>query len=141
MAKKSPIIIVEDDEEDRNLFQEIFTELGFKNQLKFFSKASEALSFLETATEKAFLILSDINLPEMDGIAFKKAINDNEALRKKAVPFIFYSGSDNKYAVRKAFFDMIVQGYFVKESNYDKMRSTIKTIVDYWSVSKHPDAD
>ncbi len=62
-------------------------------------------------------------------------------MRTKAVPFIFYTGNDDKYAIRKAFFDMMVQGYFVKESNYDKMRSTIKTIVDYWSVSKHPNAE
>jgi CheY-like chemotaxis protein len=97
----------------------------------FFSTALEALSYLEKATQKCFLILCDINLPGMDGIAFKKAINDKELLRKKAVPFIFYTGSHEKYAINKAFFDSMVQGYFVKESNYGNGKSTIKTIVDY----------
>lgn len=141
MAKKSAIVIVEDDEDDKILFKDIFTELGFKNQLKFFLTASEALSYLESTEQKSFLILCDINLPGTDGIAFKKAINDNEALRNKAIPFIFYTGSADKYSIRKAFFEATVQGYFVKEQSYAKVKSNIKTIVDYWSASKHPDAD
>ncbi|MFN2440604.1 MAG: response regulator [Chitinophagaceae bacterium] len=112
MAKKSPIVILEDDDEDRSLFQEIFTQLGFENQLRFFSEASEALSYLEKTNEKTFLILSDMSLLGMTGIEVKKAINDNETLRKKAIPFIFYTSSSDKYTVSKAYFDMMVQGYF-----------------------------
>jgi CheY-like chemotaxis protein len=140
MAKTSPVILIEHDNDDRELFQEIFTELGFKNQLRFFYTSLEALSYLEKTKEKAFLIISNINLPGMSGIDLKKAINDNEALRKKAVPFIYTTAAD-KSIVNKAFFDMTVQGYFIKENSTAKIKSTIKIIVDYWYLCKHPNSE
>lgn len=76
----------------------------------------------------------------MSGIELKKAINENMFLRKKAVPFIFYTTSADKRIIEKTFFDMTVQGYFVKENSVAKIKSTIKIIVDYWSLCKHPNS-
>ncbi len=140
MPKKSPIIIIEDDDEDRNIFQEAFTELGFKNHLVFFNSANEALTYLEETDEKAFLIICDMNLPEMSGMDLKKAINANDDLKKKAVPFIFYTASADNYTINTAFFDTMVQGYFVKEDSVAKIKSSVKAIIDYWSLSRHPNS-
>jgi len=140
MAKQAPVIIIENDDDDRQIFQEVFTELGFKNQLVFFNKAIETLSYLEKTKEKAFLIFSNINLPGMSGIELKKAINDNVALQKKAIPFIFYTTAADKRVIEKAYIETTVQGYFVKENSVAKIKSTIKIIFDYWCLCKHPNS-
>ena len=91
---------------------------------------------LETA-DKPFLILSDVNLPVMTGPELKKRINENERLRKKAIPFIFFTTTANAKAVEEAY-EMMVQGYFEKESSLKSLKITLKTIVDYWKLCKHP---
>ncbi|MEO6405070.1 MAG: response regulator, partial [Ferruginibacter sp.] len=60
------------------------------------------------------------------------------ALKKKCIPFIFYSTSANIDEVSKAFLQMSIQGFFKKASTYDLILSDITAIVEYWKKSKHP---
>ncbi len=71
MAKIVPIILIEDDPDDQELMEEVFKSLGVENQLKFFYSSMDAYSYLRTTEEKPFLILSDINLPQMSGLELK----------------------------------------------------------------------
>jgi CheY-like chemotaxis protein len=133
------IIIIEDDLDDEIFLRDVFIELGFQNQLKFFNNCKAALSFLKTTTDKLFLIICDVNLPGMSGTEFKKEINADPHLRKKAIPFIFYTTSANKLAIEQAY-EMTVQGYFVKENSISEIKSTVKVIIDYWKRCKHPNS-
>lgn len=36
MNKKGPIVIIEDDEDDRNIIKEVFAELNFENEIIYF---------------------------------------------------------------------------------------------------------
>ncbi len=49
-----------------------------------------------------------MNLPGMTGTELKKKINADAHLKKKAIPFIYYTISSNKYAIEEAY-DMLVQ--------------------------------
>ena len=73
----------------------------------------------------------------MSGTELKARINKNEYLRKKSIPFIFFTTSADTKAVEQAY-EMMVQGYFEKEFSMDSMRSTLKIIIDYWKLCKHP---
>src|SRR5215210_4071759 len=102
MPNRGPVIIVEDDTDDKEILQEVFTSLGIKNELKFFGDGEEVLYYLKTTTDKPFIILTDVNLPKMRGTELQKRINEDESLRRKSIPFIFLTTSANPTAVRKA---------------------------------------
>ena len=139
MVLERPVIIIEDDDDDQQFIKEAFIDLGYESQLKFFYDADSVISYLKSTTDKPFLIISDFNLSGMNGYELKKRINDDEQLRKKAIPFIFYTTSDQKYALDKVY-EMMVQGFFVKENNMAGIKSTIKVIIDYWKLCKHPNS-
>jgi len=74
MSKFGPIIILEDDPEDRELIQQALRELGVRNELRFFGTGQDALYFLMDTKEQPLLIISDINMPGMDGLALLREI-------------------------------------------------------------------
>ncbi len=137
MDINGPIILIEDDADDSLLFHEALYELDIKNEIKTFGTASQVLYYLETTQDKPFIILSDINLPGMKGNELKKIIDENDFLRRKSIPYLFYTTSVAPHQIEQAY-DMIVQGYFTKEDSLSKIKSTIKCIVDYWKICKHP---
>ena len=74
MNKAGPIIVIEDDEDDQQLIEEIFKRLAYINEIVFFTDGYEALEYLTKSDIKSFLILSDINMPKIDGIEATKQI-------------------------------------------------------------------
>ena len=136
---EGPVIIIEDDDDDQQFIKDAFIDLGYESQLKFFYDADSVISYLKSTTDKPFLIISDFNLSGMNGYELKKRINDDEQLRMKAIPFIFYTTSNQKYALDKVY-EMMVQGFFVKENSMAGIKSTIKIIIDYWKLCKHPNS-
>jgi DNA-binding NtrC family response regulator len=131
MNKNGPIIIIEDDVDDRDFLKEIFMKLAYPNELIFFEDGSAALEFLNQTEVLPFLILSDINMPKINGIELRKLIHENERLHLKCIPYLFLTTNANKSSVVDAY-SMSVQGFFVKPSSYDKMESSIKKIMEYW---------
>src|SRR3954471_24148599 len=91
MAKSGPIVIVEDDIDDREIYSEIIKDLGVPNELIFFKKCPDAFRYLKAAPKQAFIILCDINLPGQSGLEFKKQIDDDHELRQQSIPFVFIS--------------------------------------------------
>jgi response regulator RpfG family c-di-GMP phosphodiesterase len=136
--KSGPIIVVEDDIDDKEIFEAALEELSFRNKMIWFDNCDDAWKYLKTTTDSPFIIFSDVNLPRQSGTEFKKQIDADPQLRKKSIPFIFYSTSVNQDTVNEAYTKMTVQGFFQKSSKYEEMKHTIKMILDYWGVCKHP---
>ncbi len=74
------------------------------------------MRYLNSKESVPFLILSDVNLPQMDGFALKKKILESQAMNYKSIPFIFWSGVVSKAQVQKAY-DLGVNGFFVEKSS------------------------
>lgn len=68
MNKSGPIIIVEDDEDDRFVLDQIFKNLDYKNKIIYFKNGDEALNYLVISDIEPFIILSDINMPILNGL-------------------------------------------------------------------------
>jgi CheY-like chemotaxis protein len=136
-AIQGPIIIVEDDLDDQEIINDILQSLKLSNTILLFSDGTEALTYLQTMKEQPFLILCDINLPKMNGLEFRMEINLDERLRKKSIPFIFFSTNASKETVTKAY-DLTVQGFFVKEHTLKELHDTIALIINYWMQCRHP---
>lgn len=138
MSKHAPIIIVDDDEDDKDMLVEIINELKVKNEVLWFSESSKALDYLNTTTKPVFLIFCDINMPKQNGLEFKATIDADPVLRHKSIPFLFYSTTATEEAVDMAYTKLTVQGFFIKGNNYSQSKQLIKTIFDYWQACVHP---
>ena len=131
MNKSGPIIIIEDDEEDQEILTDIFERLNYPNKIIFYTDGNEALAFLNRGDTQPFLILSDINMPRINGFELRSKIFTNEQLQTKCIPYLFFTTGANKKAVIDAY-AMSVQGFFQKPSSLSGLENTIRKIVEYW---------
>ena len=137
MRKSGPIIVIEDDLEDQQILDEIFKNLAVPNKIIFFSDGNDALQYLVTTEDHPFLILSDINMPRIDGFEVRNRIWKNEEMKSRFIPYLFFTTSVDKKAVDDAY-NMSVQGYFVKPATMAEMQNSLKTIIDYWQECYSP---
>ncbi len=137
MNKTGPIIIIEDDKDDQELLNSVFKELIFNNEIIFFGEGEKALDYLIKSAVEPFLILSDINMPRLNGIELREKIHTNEDLRIKCIPYLFFSTSAEQKFVVDAY-SKSVQGFFVKPNSFDKLKRTIKIIIEYWQECESP---
>lgn len=131
MDKAGPIVVIEDNLGDQRILTEIFKNLDFSNELQFFTDGTEALEYLNTTDKIPFLILSDINMPKMNGFELRSRIHENKQLALKCVPFLFFSTGEDKKSVMDAY-AMSVQGFFRKPMDIGKLEDTLRKIVEYW---------
>ncbi|MEL1244997.1 response regulator [Flavobacterium sp. DGU11] len=137
MNQTGPIIVIEDDLDDQEIFSEVFKQLNYKNKIIFFGDGELALDYLIKTRIKPFIIFSDINMPKLNGMELRAKIHENEDLRIKSIPYLFFSTIAEQDNVIDAY-SKSVQGFFVKPSNFEEIKSTIKTIVEYWQKCVSP---
>ncbi|MGY8915562.1 MAG: response regulator [Flavobacteriales bacterium] len=137
MNKNGAIIIVEDDADDQELFSEVFKELNYKNEIIFFNDGQEALSYLTGETIEPFIVISDINMPKLNGLELRKQIHENENLRLKTIPYLFFTTSAAQEAVIDAY-SKSIQGFFVKPYSFEGVKNTMKIIIEYWQMCETP---
>ena len=133
---KGPIIIVDDDKDDQEVYAEAIHTIGIPNELRFFDGGQQALDYLNITEEQPFIILSDINMPGMTGLQLKKEIQDDPYLANKGIPFVFVSTNASKTSVQHAH-ALSVQGYFEKPNNMEAMKDMLRTLFAYWELCKH----
>jgi len=137
MPKSGPIIVIEDDIDDQELLDEVFKILNYPNQVIFFSDGYEALDYIEKTDVQPFLILSDINMPKINGFELRKKVLNNEELKVKCIPYLFFTTGGNRKAVYDAY-SMSAQGFFIKPTSIESLQNTIKKIVEYWKECFSP---
>ena len=139
MNKKGPIIIIEDDIDDQEILLSVFRKLNYCNEIVFFLEPEKALDYLNQATILPFLILSDINMPRLNGLELKRKIHTNAQLQIKCIPYLFFTTAAEKNAVMEAY-SMSAQGFFIKQTTEDELTNTIRIIVEYWLRCYSPNA-
>lgn len=137
MNKNGPIIIIEDDLDDQEVLTDVFKELNYSNELIFFADGQKALEYLTLTEVEPFIIFSDINLPKLNGMELRKKVHENEDLRLKSIPYLFFSTSAEQAHVVEAY-SKSIQGFFIKPSSYTELRDLIHTIVCYWQLCVSP---
>lgn len=129
--KSGPVIIIEDDADDQQFLMEVFQKLNYQNKILFFFDGQDALDHINTSDELPFLILSDINMPKLDGFALRDKLKMDSKLSKKCIPYLFFTTALNQQAVIDAY-SQSVQGFFVKKSSMIELEKTISAIMEYW---------
>ena len=133
---KGPIVIIDDDNDDQEIYAEALKTIGIPNEIRFFDGGKKALDYLTSTEEQPFIILSDINMPDMTGLELKKHLQDDPYLASKGVPFVFISTNATKVSVRHAH-ALSVQGYFEKPQHMEGIQAMLRTLFAYWELCKH----
>lgn len=131
MNKNGPVVIIEDDEDDQLMLLDIFKTLNYKNEILFFKDGNLALAYLNETEIAPFLILSDVNMPKINGYELRNKVYTDEQLHLKCIPYLFFTTHSNKESVIDAY-NLVVQGFFVKPNSYVQMENTIRKIMEYW---------
>jgi CheY-like chemotaxis protein len=135
--KKGPVIIIEDDEDDQILLELVFKKLKYPNNVIYFVDGQQALNFLEATAEIPFLILSDINMPKLDGFALRQKVHIDAQLKLKCIPYLFFSTGVSQQMVIDAY-SLSVQGFFIKPATLVQLEKTITIIMEYWQACTAP---
>ena len=115
----------------------VFKELNYANEIFFFKNGELALDFLSDDNIYPFLILSDINLPRLNGFELRKMIHTNDGLSAKCITYLFFSTAVSRQAVCDAY-TMSVQGFFQKPDSFKHLTDLMRKIVEYWQECYSP---
>lgn len=137
MNKNGPILIIEDDPDDQEILTEVFQKLNYVNEVVFFIDGEKALEYINKDDVLPFLILSDINMPRLNGMELKKRIHTEAQLQIKCIPYLFFTTSASKKAVIDAY-SMSAQGFFIKDTSIVELEKTLHVIIEYWQRCYSP---
>ncbi|GEO09493.1 response regulator [Segetibacter aerophilus] len=137
MKTAHPILIIEDDLDDCELIVQALADIGIQNERKCFEDGEKALRYLQTTSEKTFLILSDLSMPLLNGLELKKQINKDEKLRTQSIPFVFLTTSNSKKDILEAY-NLLAQGFFTKPNDYRSLITLLRSVTHYWDIAQHP---
>ena len=117
------ILIVDDSRTIRNLVAFIMKKEGFT-----ISTAEDGLDGLEKlyASERVDLIISDINMPRMDGFTFIKTVREQDAYRD--VPIVVLSTEGQEHDVNLGI-SLGANLYMVKPAQPDKMVKNVRMLL------------
>ena len=137
MNKGGPIIVIEDDIDDQEILSEVFKELKYPNPILFFDNGEVALEHLTATNIQPFLILSDINLPKLDGFKLRDQIHNNAQLNLKCIPYLFFTTSTDQRSMIDAY-SRSIQGFFIKPVTYEDLLRVRRNIIEYWKDCQSP---
>jgi CheY-like chemotaxis protein len=75
------VIIVDDDPEDLDLYNELFVAIDPAINVKSFLQAPEALASLRQLKHLPDLVILDLNMPEMGGLDFLREVRADKTLK------------------------------------------------------------
>jgi len=118
MNRTKPILIADDDSDDRELILSAFTEILPAEKLEIVTDGSEVLNYLDQVTEEnelPGLIILDLNMPLLDGFATLKKLKDS--IRYRNIPIIILSTSKNMAEMNKCL-QLGAADYLTKPNNF-----------------------
>jgi two-component system chemotaxis response regulator CheY len=121
MAKH--ILIVDDSKTVRNLVAFIMKKEGFK-----VTTAENGLDGLEKlfAAEKVDLIISDVNMPKMDGFTFIRSVREQEIYRDIPIVVLSTEGQDKDIQTG---LNLGANLYMVKPAQPEKLLRNVKMLL------------
>ncbi len=120
--EKPTILYVDDDQFNITLF-----EFNFKNEFEILNatSGSEALQLI-TDHDEINAIVSDVRMPEMDGIEFIKKVKET----RESLPCFLLTGYGGAQEVVDAIDQNLIVGYFSKPFDKENIIATLKSTIN-----------
>jgi CheY-like chemotaxis protein len=136
-------VMIEDDEGHARLIEKNIRRAGVNNEIVPFKDGTSALDFLlgpkgcgAPGAKCAFLILLDLNLPDMTGIDILKRVKENEHLRRS--PVVVLTTTDDQREIQRCY-DLGCNVYITKPVNYEGFANAIRQLGLFFSVMQVPE--
>jgi CheY-like chemotaxis protein len=131
--EKHPIVLIDDDEDDRYIFQEGFVQAGCKKKFLQFDSASAFNNYLDSVSSEEYpsLVLLDLNMPVIDGREVLKHMKGND--RWNHIPVIVFTTS-RLDKDRKMAYDLGANCFISKPSGYQEVLDITKSITTLWCI-------
>lgn len=134
---KQPILIAEDDADDRYLLQTAFMEKGYSEKIDFVENGVELLNYLDNVYTNENLevnalpgfILLDLNMPKKDGREVLKEIKQHPVFKK--IPVIVFTTTKNEIEIKRCY-ELGANSYIVKPISFDALLKVVENIRSYW---------
>ena len=131
----APILVAEDDPDDRMLLQDAFDQLEAAPPLQFVKDGQELLEYLasnEILRSEAWprLILLDLNMPRVDGRKALVRIKNNPKWR--SIPLVILTTSNAKMDIDKTY-GLGASSYIQKPNSFDQMVDMAKMLLKFWT--------
>jgi len=128
------IYIIDDDPIYQLVTKKLIEKTNLFNDSKSFVNGSEALSYFEATGDFPDIILLDIEMPELNGIDFLKAL-------KQPHPFIIFTTSHTEHALEA--YDYNVADYLLKPIAFPRFLTAIAKVQTMFEKQKidHSDQD
>jgi CheY-like chemotaxis protein len=101
MSNLLHIVVADDDEDYRFLFEESLLETGIAATISFANNGVEVIDLLNTMSGPPALIFLDINMPKMDGLTALERIRAAETFAQ--VPIIILSCMEEPDKIQEAY--------------------------------------
>lgn len=134
MSSRPPILLVEDNPLDVALTLRAFQRCKLANPILVARDGEEALAWVprwESGETKPAVILLDLKLPKIDGLAVLKTLKAHAVLRRIPVVVLTTSGEDCDI---QAAYDLGANSYIIKPVGFDNFMNVAQQIELYWCV-------
>ena len=135
--KVLPILMAEDDLEDRLLTKKALQKSRLRNALHFVGDGEELLDYLwhrgkysgpETSPRPGIILL-DLNMPKKDGRQALEELKADPELRR--IPVIVLTTSSAEEDILKSY-DLGANSYIQKPVTFDSLIEVMRTVTSYW---------
>ena len=121
-AESIKVLVVDDQLTMRALIRSALQEIGFKD----IADAGDGEEGLKSLLQRpAHLVISDFNMPKLDGLGFLRAVRAHDATKKAA--FIMLTGRADKDLVQRAM-QFGVNNYITKPFSPASLRQKIQEV-------------
>ncbi len=139
--KEVKILLVEDDEIDILATKRALTALKIANPVFEAKNGIEALNLLRgeegaDQLEPPYIILLDLNMPQMGGLEFLENLRKDQSL-KSAIVFVMTT-SEAETDIWAAY-EQNIAGYIVKSNTEDGFTSAMGMLEHYWRIIEMPE--
>ena len=138
MQAQGRILLVDDNPNDLELALIAFEKSGRSPEVKVARSGQEALRLLKQAKGDQLpdVVMLDLNMPQMDGLAVLSAIRQQPGL--EGIPVVMLSTSREERDIR-ACYERGASAYVVKPVEFEQFLTTLSATSDFWTrLNVHP---
>ncbi len=123
------ILLIDDDEIERMKFKQVCKKVNFSCSILEANNGNEALQYLNNLENSFDIVISDLQMPIMDGLELLKRVRNNNRL--KSIPMIIMSNSQDENHLKECY-KYGISGYFTKPESFSKYSKKVVSLLKYW---------
>lgn len=127
------ILLVDDDEIQRIKFKKVCKKINCDIAVFEAVNGKNALTFLNDKNNSFDLIVSDLNMPQMNGLELLKSIKNSS--KHYNIPLVIMSTSNDKFDLKNCY-KFGVSGFFSKPTKFSEYSKKVISLIEYWRISE-----